>query len=302
MYCMHMYSVYKYNVLCTCTHVYTCAYFMCVCVCVYTYIIYIYYVDALFVIVFYTLLCTVTVYYWYCVTVYNTVYITVYSMLYITLYSYLSLSVSSPQIWDSETGEGLVTCKDSNIRRLTRLALSGGNQRVMALGEGGAFTVSNSHFSVPPSPLPPPPWLPFSHTLSRGGKEVKEGGGREGGSVKWREEEKREREEMVKEDGGFLPLIPPPCSASTSSTCTCSSSCECLKEDSDNMSELEGSESKHTYVSCSSDSKKPRTTCNYAYVTKFDHAWRATVIPSRMNCSCSCVLYATKSFHTSIKE
>ena len=58
-------------------------------------------------------------------------------------YSCQSLVVSSPQIWNSETGEELIACTDPKIEYdIAKLALSGADQRIMALYESRSFTVS----------------------------------------------------------------------------------------------------------------------------------------------------------------
>ena len=55
----------------------------------------------------------------------------------------VGLSLPLPQIWNSDTGEELVTCNGPSSGNINRLALSGDDQRLIVSKLDGSVFVSN---------------------------------------------------------------------------------------------------------------------------------------------------------------
>ena len=65
----------------------------------------------------------------------------------VALHSLSVLSLPLPQIWNSDTGEELVTCNIPSSGKINRLALSGDDQRLIVSKEDESVFVSNILYS-----------------------------------------------------------------------------------------------------------------------------------------------------------
>ena len=147
--------------------------------------------------------------------------------MYIPIHSCSSLTVclslSLPQIWNSDTGEELVTCNIPSSGTINRLALSGDDQRLIVSKADGSVFVSNisnlyhsssllfSSLFLPPFSNPPSGRMKETEKVGKK-EEMREGkrrGKGEGGKERGKERRKEEGKEGGRERFFLYPTLFP---------------------------------------------------------------------------------------------